>query len=212
MLSTRGPPSCSCNGSGSTTSGATSDSLIWGRNPNLGSTPELCRGLPGRRCRFRGYAICVAGLGAPVGACGGWGELASAARRGNTRLAVPCPVRFACLGAMVGLDGDDVPGTSARMVLADFSLACRFQAHVPGIRLCRGRGVDSGLDPAPAQVEGMGNPPRAQLDGGTHTGLGSALDAVAAMDRHRKKLPRDVRLHAARPARGSWLPRQPESR
>src|SRR5207244_11727122 len=38
------------------------------------------------------------------------------------------------------LDGDDVPGTSARMVLADFPLACRFQAHVRGIRLCRGRG------------------------------------------------------------------------
>src|SRR2546425_8044833 len=82
----------------------------------------------GRFC-FRGYAICAAGLGAPVGACGGWGELASAARRGNTRLAVPCRVRFACLGPMVGLDGDDVPGTSARMVLADFSLARRFQTH-----------------------------------------------------------------------------------
>src|SRR5439155_235365 len=58
-----------------------------------------------RRFCFRGYAICVAGLGAPLGACGGWGELASAARRGNTRLAVQRRVRSACPGAMVGLDG-----------------------------------------------------------------------------------------------------------
>src|SRR5207245_9367982 len=77
-----------------------------------------------RRFCFRGHAICVAGLGAPVGACGGWGELASAARRGGTRLAVPCAVRFACLCAMVGVGGGDVSGTSARMVLAGFALAC----------------------------------------------------------------------------------------
>src|SRR5216684_6553287 len=144
-----------------------------------------------RRFGFRGYAICVAGLGAAVGACGGCGGLDSAARRDNDRLAVPRPVRFARRGAMVGLDGDDVPGTSARMVLVDFSLACRFQAHVPGIRLCRCRGPHFGLDPAPAQVEGMGNPPAAKLDGRTHTSLGSALDAMAAVARSRKKLPRD---------------------
>src|SRR5712692_8872910 len=70
-----------------------------------------------RRLSFRGYAICVAGFGASVGACGGWRELASAARRGNARLAVPCRIRSARPGAVVGLDGDDAPRASARLIL-----------------------------------------------------------------------------------------------
>src|SRR6266568_4958840 len=97
------------------------------------------------------------------------------------------------------------------MVLVGPLLAYGFQADVPGICLCRGFVADFGLGPAPAQTEGVGNPPPGQLDGRTHAGLGSGLDAVAAVAGLREKLPRGACVHAARPAEGSWLRRQPES-
>ncbi len=78
--------------------------------------------------------------------------------------------------------------------------------------LCHRRGADVGLGPAPAETAGIGNPLPVELDGRTHAGLGSLLDAVATVVRQREKLPRDVYLHAARPAGALWLPGQPESR
>src|SRR3989441_11667534 len=69
-----------------------------------------------RRFCFRGYAICAAGLGAPVGACGGGGGPASPAPRGGTRLAGARGGRVVCRGGLGGAGGGGVSGTTPPQV------------------------------------------------------------------------------------------------